>query len=224
MLSTLSEDDFIKPEEWSAAHPLSSSSLSETDDERITVKKPRPSVPETPSTMSDSDYKLVGAGQHVPPNTGSSTEAGHESTEADASLVNQVFPIWFHPDNPDHGLTASYVSPPNLEPSSPGPSKASDSDHRLVMVEPPLRSPLPSDFDTDRKYRVAHPPPPLPGSSSPGSSSLGSPSFGTSSPGTSSPGTSSPGSSSPEYDPYHWKAYEDMPDRRSMGAASNKKF
>ena len=91
------------------------------------------------------------------------------------------------------GLMGVHASQPNLGPSNPGPSTEFNSDHRLAVVEPPSRPALPTEFDVNQEYHVGHPPPlpPLPGSASP-----------------------------TKYDPFHWKAYEDMPDRRSMGVGS----
>ena len=80
------EEPLENSEESSAARPSLPSG----------TEKPQPSIPETPSTMSDEDYELVEAGAHAPPNPGTSTESSHESTEVHVPLSSHVFPTWFH--------------------------------------------------------------------------------------------------------------------------------
>jgi hypothetical protein len=99
-------------------------------------------------TMSDADHELVG--EHALPNTGSSTESSHGSTEVHAPLSSPVFPTWFHPDP---GLMDPVHAPqPNLGPSNLRPSTELDPDHKLVVGEPPS-----TESDVDREYRMVHP-------------------------------------------------------------------
>jgi hypothetical protein len=169
-LFTLTEDHFPKPEESSAARPLSSSLSSVPDDEWAVVDKPLLSVPEkSSSTMSDADYEFVGV--HALPNAKSSIASGHE------------------------GLMGAHASQPNLNPSNARPLTESESENRLAVAGAPSRPTPPTEFDAGQEYQVARPPQTVP--------------------------KPSPGSASPtEYDPFYWKAYGDIPDRRSMGADS----
>jgi len=183
------ENHFAKPEAPPSARPLSSSPPYEWGTE---VRKPLPSIPEGPESLSDSDsdwdvphwpsgsgssstmskayHGLVGA--HAPPNLGPSTKSYHDLTGVHAPLSSPVHSTWF---GADHGLMGAHDSDrhepqpwlqPNLGPSNPRPLTESDSDHRLVVEEPPSRSASPTGFDADHEYEVVHPPPP-PGSASP---------------------------------------------------------
>jgi hypothetical protein len=188
-LFLLYEDHFAQPEESSAARPSSSSPPSGSDPGWTDLKQPLPSAPDgwspvsspdhappnpgpstesghelikwdaspgpsslASSTMSDADFELVGA--HAPPNPGPSTEFDHEVTGVHTPLSNLVFPTWFLTD---HGFMGPHAPQPNLGP---------DSDHRLVVEEPPSRPASPTEFDADHGYQEVHPPSPSPGSAS----------------------------------------------------------
>jgi hypothetical protein len=157
------EDHFAKPEESSVARPSSSSPPSGPDHGWTDVEKPLPSNPEmpspvsspdhappNPSTMPDADHELVGA--HEPPNPGASTESDQEPTAVHALLSSPVFPAWFLTD---HGYKG---------PHAPTPDSWFDSDHRLVVEEPPSRPASPTESGV---YYEHPPPPPSPRSASP---------------------------------------------------------
>jgi hypothetical protein len=143
------ENQFAKPKESSAARPSSSSPPSGPDHGQMDVQQPLPaSNPEGWSPVSSPDHAL--------PIPGPSTESYHELTGAHAPLSSPVLSTWFHPD---HGYMGPHAPQPNLGP---------DSDHRLVVEEPPSRPGSPTGFDADHDYQVVHPPspPPPPGSAS----------------------------------------------------------
>lgn len=157
------------PEEWS---PMSSPGHESSNPESLTGSGYELMEGDAPprasslawSTMSDAVPEL--AGEHAPPNPGLSTESGHLLTGVDAPLSTSVFPTWFHPDHADYGLMGTHASRPNLGPSDPRPSTKSDSDHRLVVEEPPSIPALPKEFDTDHESEGVHPPPRLSNSES----------------------------------------------------------
>jgi hypothetical protein len=121
---------------------------------------PRPSSPAS-STMSDADPGLVDA--DALPNSGLSTESEHMLTGMNAPLSSAVYPTWFHQD---HGLMEAHAPQPNLGSSNPRLSTEFDTDHGLVVEEPPSGPASPTESDADHhEPQVAHRPPP--GSASP---------------------------------------------------------
>ena len=172
-LFSMFEDHFANPEESSATRPSSSSPPSGSDHGQMDVKKPPPSNPEGWSPVSSSDHGSPSAGSlteseyelmmgDAPP--GPSTESDHESTEVHAPLSTPVIPTWFPTD---HDYMGPHASQPNLGPSDPRPLTESNSDHKLVVEEPPSRPASPTEFNADHEYQVVHPPPLSPGSASP---------------------------------------------------------
>jgi hypothetical protein len=139
------------------------------------AKKMLPSIPEDPAaedeamkelapgksspaslTMSDAHPGSVGA--HALPNPGPSTESDHLLTGMGAPLSSPVYPTWF---SPNRGSMGAHAPQPNLGPNS-RPSTEFDSDHRLVVEEPPS-GPGSSTVADDHEYHVVHPPSPSPG-------------------------------------------------------------
>jgi hypothetical protein len=114
------------------------------------------------STISDAHPEWVGA--HALPNPGLPTESDHWLTGMDAPLSSPVYPTWFYPDR---NLLGAHAPLPNLGTSNPRLSTEFDSDHRLVVEEPPSRPASPTEFDANNEYQVVHPPPSSPVTASP---------------------------------------------------------
>jgi hypothetical protein len=180
-LFPLYEDHFAQ--ESPAARPSSSSPPSGPDHGSTDVGEPLPSIPEdwspeppSPESLTGSGYEMMeGDVLHGPSSPASSTMSDAQnpgpSTESDhlgmdAPLPSPMYPTWFHPDNLNN-LPGAHAPRPNLGPSNAGPSTVFDSDHRLVVEEPPSRPASPTEFDADHEYQVVHPPLPSPGTASP---------------------------------------------------------
>jgi hypothetical protein len=99
------------------------------------------------STTSDADHELVGAHALQP-----SREPDHLLTPMDELLSGPLYSTWFHPA--DHGLMGAHAPQPNLGSSSTRPPTEFDSDHGLVVKEPPSGPGSPAEFDSDDELVV----------------------------------------------------------------------
>ena len=162
-LPQLFKDLYAKPEsESSAALPSSSAPPSgpyhgSTDD-----RQPLPPIPE------DWEWLPVASTDHRPPSPPSWIEPGPElmmggtaappgsdpelmDSEIHAPLSSPVIPTWFHPD---HRLAGMDAPRPNLGSLNPRPLTEFDSNHRLVVVEPPSRPASPTVSNVDDWHQV----------------------------------------------------------------------
>ena len=156
------------PEDWppvssQSSEPANSELASGSEYELVEGDAPPRPSSSALSTMSDADHEWMVA--HELSNSGPWTGPEHLLTGMGAPLSSPVYPTWFHPN---HGLGlmgANHAPQPNFG-SNPRPSTEFDSDHRLVVEEPPSRTASPTEFDADHASQVVNSPPPSPGSAS----------------------------------------------------------
>ena len=101
------------------------------------------------STTHDADHELVGV--HALPIPEPSTEPDHLLAPMDELPSGPVYSTWFHPD---HKSMGAHAPQPNLGSSSLRPPTEFDSDHGLVVKEPPSVPGSPAEFDTDDELVV----------------------------------------------------------------------